>query len=176
MTIDTICSTGEFSGCELPWVWWAPSQLAATRPATLVSTVLVQATSPCLSMYWSWPKGYRSWSIITIWLDNVRPDVLACTLQNTLRESSNTQSTQKWFIICSNINPGALRGAQQHGFVNNLFRGCIYFKSRLIVFKLSGLLAAIGCMYERILLGRLALCLRVPFGVDWVNTCERSPV
>ena len=76
----------------------------------------------------------------------------------------------------SSIIPGALRGAQEHQSVKNFFRGYIYFKSKLLVFKLSKLLAAIGCMYERTLLGRLALCLRIPFGVDRVNTCERSPV
>ena len=44
---------------------------------------------------------------------------------------------------------GALRGAQEHKSVKNFFRGYMYFKSRLIVFKRSRLLAAIGCMYER---------------------------
>ena len=48
------------------------------------------------------------------------------------------------------INPGALQGAQQHGSVKNLLRGYIYFKSRLIVFKFSIVLADIGCMDERI--------------------------
>ena len=63
----------------------------------------------------------------------------------------------------SNIYPGALRGAQQHGSVNNCFRGCINFKPGPIVFKLPRLLVAsmsvpfgsIGIVLESTLWGRL---------------------